>query len=198
MSTHGQDWMEKGVCDAMKKKYLKTLSFCICKEGLTIDEYRFSFSYSRTGGIDLEMNLIAMGSSKGSTRFKSSADINSTQMRNSAGKMIINLASFMGTLDKMSEERTVLMKMIYYDDRTPDDYEPPLYNCCAQDETKKPSTMESGNMNEKQSVLSFKVKSVTGLPDRDTGLTLYHESGKEYAFSATKSNNIDAKHANFE
>ncbi|XP_066375408.1 meiosis-specific protein PAIR2-like [Miscanthus floridulus] len=35
------DWMENGVCDALQKKYLKTLLFCICEkeEGPMIEEY---------------------------------------------------------------------------------------------------------------------------------------------------------------
>ncbi|PWA57160.1 HORMA domain-containing protein 1 [Artemisia annua] len=39
------DWMEKGVYDALQKKYLKTLMFCVCEtvDGAMIEEYALGF-----------------------------------------------------------------------------------------------------------------------------------------------------------
>ncbi|KAL7249432.1 hypothetical protein ACSBR1_011593 [Camellia fascicularis] len=44
------DWMEKGVYDALQKKYPRTLLFCVCEgvEGSMIEEYAFAFSYSNS------------------------------------------------------------------------------------------------------------------------------------------------------
>ncbi|KAK1377812.1 hypothetical protein POM88_024556 [Heracleum sosnowskyi] len=75
------DWMEKGVYDALQKKYPKTLMFCVCEtvEGPMIEEYA---------------------------------------CKSSSCKMVCTLIQLMRTLDKMSEERTILMKLLYYDDVT--------------------------------------------------------------------------------
>ncbi|TYJ43252.1 hypothetical protein E1A91_A03G141400v1 [Gossypium mustelinum] len=79
--------------------------------------------------------------------------------------MVRTLVQLMRTLDKMPEERTILMKLLYYDDVTPMDYEPPFFRGCTEDEahnswTKNPLRMEVGNVNSKHFVLALKVKSV--------------------------------------
>ncbi|KAF5191838.1 Meiosis-specific protein asy1 [Thalictrum thalictroides] len=162
------DWMEKGVYDALQKKYLKTLLFCICEaiEGPMIEEYTFSFSYSDSDSQEVSMNINRMGNKKGAT-FKSngSADVTPNQMRSSACKMVRTLVQLMRTLDRMPEERTILMKLLYFDDVTPIDYEPPFFRGCSEQEannswTKNPLKMEVGNVNSKHLVLALKVKSI--------------------------------------
>ncbi|KAL5201420.1 hypothetical protein ABZP36_035774 [Zizania latifolia] len=194
------DWMEKGVYDALQKKYLKTLLFCICEknEGPMIEEYAFSFSYPNTSGDEVAMNLSCTGSKKNSATFKSNADeVTPDQMRSSACKMIRTLVSLMRTLDQMSEERTILMKLLYYDDVTPEDYEPPLFKCCADNEAiniwnKNPLKMEVGNVNSKHLVLALKVKSVLDPCDdnnansEDDNMSLDSESDQENEFSDTE------------
>ncbi|KAK1370085.1 meiosis-specific protein ASY1 [Heracleum sosnowskyi] len=71
----------------------------------------------------------------------------------------------MRTLDKMPKERTILMKLLYNDDVTPMDYEPPFLRGCTEAEvnnpwTKNPVKMKVGNVNSKHLVLALKVKSV--------------------------------------
>ncbi|KAL9332792.1 hypothetical protein ACSQ67_002402 [Phaseolus vulgaris] len=92
--------------------------------------------------------------------------------------MIRTLVQLMRTLEKMPEERTILMKLLYYDDVTPADYEPPFFRGCTGEEAyhpweKNPLKMEVGNVNSKHFVLALKVKSVLdpceddneGIPD---------------------------------
>uniref|UniRef100_A0A0D9XFF4 HORMA domain-containing protein n=1 Tax=Leersia perrieri TaxID=77586 RepID=A0A0D9XFF4_9ORYZ len=194
------DWMEKGVYDALQKKYLKTLLFCICEkeEGPMIEEYAFSFSYPNASGDEVAMNLSRTGSKKNSATFKSNAaEVTPDQMRSSACKMIRTLVSLMRTLDQMPEERTILMKLLYYDDVTPEDYEPPFFKCCADNEAiniwnKNPLKMEVGNVNSKHLVLSLKVKSVLDPCDdnnansEDDNMSLDNESDQDNAFSDTE------------
>ncbi|XP_021304594.1 uncharacterized protein LOC8068402 isoform X2 [Sorghum bicolor] len=75
--------------------------------------------------------------------------------------MIRALVSLMKTVDSKPEikERTVLVKLLYYDDVTPEDYEPPY----AENEAiniwnKNPLKIEVGNVNSKHFVLALKVK----------------------------------------
>ncbi|XP_040374330.1 meiosis-specific protein ASY1 isoform X1 [Rosa chinensis] len=163
------DWMEKGVYDALQKKYLKTLLFCVCEEveGPMIEEYTFSFSYSNSESQEVSMNISRSGNKKHGGTFKcdSTAEITPNQMRSFACKMVRTLVQLMRTLDRMPEERTILMKLLYYDDVTPVDYEPPFFRCCTEEEThnpwtKNPLKMEVGNVNSKHLVLALKVKSV--------------------------------------
>uniref|UniRef100_A0A8R7UIL4 HORMA domain-containing protein n=3 Tax=Triticum urartu TaxID=4572 RepID=A0A8R7UIL4_TRIUA len=101
------DWMEKGVYDALQKKYLNTLLFCICEkeEGPMIEEYAFSFSYPNTNGEEVAMNMSHTGSKKNTATFKSNAaEVTPDQMRSSACKMTRTLASVMRALDQLPEE----------------------------------------------------------------------------------------------
>ncbi|KAL2455874.1 DNA-binding HORMA family protein [Forsythia ovata] len=162
------DWMEKGVYDALQKKYLRTLLFCICEavDGPMIEEYAFSFSYSNSNSQEVSMNINRKGSKKGVTfDCNSNTEITPSQMRSSACKMVRTLIQLMRTLDKMPEERTIVMKLLYYDDVTPMDYEPPFFRGCIEEEahnpwSRSPLKMEVGNVNSKHFVLALKVKSV--------------------------------------
>ncbi|KAL3523167.1 hypothetical protein ACH5RR_016001 [Cinchona calisaya] len=162
------DWMEKGVYDALQKKYLKTLLFCVCEtfDGPMIEEYAFSFSYPNSDSQEVSMNINCSGIKKGrSIKCDSTKEITPNQMRSSACKMVRTLIQLMRTLDKMPEERTILMKLLYYDDITPADYEPPFFRGCTEEKshnpwTKSPLKMEVGNVNSKHLVLALKVKSV--------------------------------------
>ncbi|CAN1256941.1 Meiosis-specific protein ASY1 [Linum perenne] len=111
-----------GVYDALQKKYLKMLLFCVCEaiDGPMIEEYAFSFSYSDSDSQEVSMNFNRTGSKKKGGTFKcnSVTEITPNQMRSSACKMIRTLVQLMRTLDKMPEERTILMKLLYYDDVT--------------------------------------------------------------------------------
>ncbi|KAK2969300.1 hypothetical protein RJ640_030841, partial [Escallonia rubra] len=158
-----------GVYDALQKKYLKTLLFSVCEaiEGPLIEEYAFSFSYSNSDSQEVSMNVKRSGDKKQGGTFKcdSTTEVTPNQMRSSACKMVRTLIQLMRTLDKMPEERTILMKLLYYDDVTPADYEPPFFRSCTEQEaynpwTKNPLKMEVGNVNSKHFVLALKVKSV--------------------------------------
>ncbi|XP_072999715.1 meiosis-specific protein PAIR2 [Typha latifolia] len=162
------DWMEKGVYDALQKKYLKTLLFCICEEvgGPMIEEYAFSFRYGNSDKEEVSMHVTRTGSKRNvSTIDSNTTDVSPDQMRSAACKMVRTLVSLMRTLDQMPDERTILMKLLYYDDCTPEDYEPPFFRSCCENEainswTKNPLKMEVGNVNSKHLVLALKVKSV--------------------------------------
>ncbi|KAG5090219.1 hypothetical protein JHK82_048997 [Glycine max] len=144
-----------GVYDALQKKYLKTLLFCVCEavDGPMIEEYAFSFSYSNSDNQEVSMNINRTGSKKnrGTFKYNSTTEITPQQMRSSACKMIRTLVQLMRTLEKMPEE--------------PADYEPPFFKGCTDEEAyhpweKNPLKMEVGNVNSKHFVLALKVKSV--------------------------------------
>ncbi|KAL9662734.1 hypothetical protein QQ045_027568 [Rhodiola kirilowii] len=101
------DWMEKGVYDALQKKYLKTLLFCICEtvEGPMIEEYAFSFSYPNNDSQEVSMDINRTGDKKGGNfKYNSKTEVTPNEMRSSACKMIRTLVQLMRTLDRMPEE----------------------------------------------------------------------------------------------
>ncbi|KAL9332791.1 hypothetical protein ACSQ67_002401 [Phaseolus vulgaris] len=55
-----------GVYDALQKKYLKTLLFCVCEavDGPMIEEYAFSFCYSDSDNQEVSMNINRTGNKK--------------------------------------------------------------------------------------------------------------------------------------
>ncbi|KAL9239126.1 hypothetical protein vseg_013476 [Gypsophila vaccaria] len=188
------DWMEKGVYDALQKKYLKTLLFSICQaiNGPTIEEYTFAFSYPNPDSQEVSMNISRTGSKKQGGTFNSANEVTPNQMKSSACKMIRTLVQLMRTLDKMPEERTILMKLLYYEDVTPADYEPPFFRECTEEETRNqwtrnPLRMEVGNVNSKHFVLALKVKSVLDPceddddddENRDESVSLGADSGRQ-------------------
>ncbi|RZC76355.1 hypothetical protein C5167_000413 [Papaver somniferum] len=71
--------------DFLKKKYLRTLLFCISEaiEGPIIEEYAFSFSYSNSNNEDVMMNISHTGNKKQGATFRSygNADITPNKMR---------------------------------------------------------------------------------------------------------------------
>ncbi|XP_020866691.1 uncharacterized protein LOC9327581 [Arabidopsis lyrata subsp. lyrata] len=150
------NWMEKGVNDALQRKYLKTLVFCI-RDGPMIEEYSFSFSYSDSGSQHVTMNVNRNGNKK--------HEGTPNQMSTSACKMVPTLVQLLRTLDKTPDERTIVMKLLYYDDVMPPDYEPPFFRSCTEEEsnyvwTKDPMIMEVGIIYRKHLVLALTVKSL--------------------------------------
>ncbi|KAK1362258.1 HORMA domain-containing protein [Heracleum sosnowskyi] len=73
-----------GVYDALQKKYLKTLLFCVCEtvEGPMIEEYAFSFSYSNSESQEVSMNVNHIGNKRQGGTFKCnlSTEITPNQM----------------------------------------------------------------------------------------------------------------------
>ncbi|GBG74246.1 hypothetical protein CBR_g17956 [Chara braunii] len=161
------DWMEKGVYDALQKKYLKTLVFGLCKqeEGPLLEDYTFSFSYPSEGA---SMD-ITHGNGKKKTKAFSSSDSEPTsaQMRSAACKLVRTLVQLMQTLESVPDERYLVMKIYYYDDVTPEDYEPPFFRCATDEEDdmtfpgeRSPFRMKIGDVNSKYYAIALKVRSI--------------------------------------
>jgi meiosis-specific protein HOP1 len=79
----------------------------------------------------------------------------------------------------------------------PEDYEPPFFKCCADNEAiniwnKNPLKMEVGNVNSKHLVLALKVKSVldpcddNNVNSEDDNMSLDNESDQDNDFSDTE------------
>lgn len=75
------------------------------------------------------------------------------------------------TLCALPDERYITMKLLYYDERTPKEYEPSFFKSCSDDPlnfTEKPVKVTIGTLNTPFHGLTFKVKS-TNESNEETG-----------------------------
>ncbi|XP_044398305.1 meiosis-specific protein PAIR2 [Triticum aestivum] len=154
------DLLEKGVYDALQKNYLKTLLLCICEEeGEIIEEYAFSFRYPNLNREDVVMEVNLTGSEKNGIKFKSNAaEVTPDHMRSVACKLIRTLVSLMSTLEELPDKFKIQMKLLYYDDETPENYDAPPFECCTGVVgNNKPLQMEVGGANKEDPVLALKI-----------------------------------------
>ncbi|KAK3727653.1 hypothetical protein RRG08_032612 [Elysia crispata] len=116
----------KGCFDALDKKYLKTLIIGIYvdpnKPESMIESYSFKFTYNCDGEVDIYRNNKKISSAY-------SADATKT----ATIRLLRTLIILTNTLTSLPENVMLTMKLFYYDDVTPSDYEPPGFR--ASDES---------------------------------------------------------------
>eukprot|EP01080_Neovahlkampfia_damariscottae_P005643 gene5643-9459_t len=121
------DWMEKGVFDAINKKYLKKLIFGVSKDQKNdfksmIESYEFIFEYPEDGVI-LKMD-----------ETKSRVAQTKEDIKLSIQAMIRTIVTLSQSLNNLPSTRYLSMKLMYYDEVTPEDYEPEYFRACNQQE----------------------------------------------------------------
>jgi hypothetical protein len=124
------EWMEKGAFDALQRRYLRRLKFALSEDAAgtrLLEEYSFTFAYS-TGG-DVQLGIERGGSPQaGAVHAVASAKAPTAgEVKKQICTLTRLLVSLMGTLDNVPAERHLQMELFYYDERTPADYEPPVF-----------------------------------------------------------------------
>ncbi|OHT11335.1 HORMA domain containing protein [Tritrichomonas foetus] len=118
------EWMENGVFDAIEKHYLKALVFSIFSEfnnpSSLLESYTFKFSYPEDGNISMGMIATAKGQSS-----KELSYMTREQIQQAWCTLIRTLITLSHTLPPLPQERHVAMRLYYYEDVTPTDYNPP-------------------------------------------------------------------------
>jgi hypothetical protein len=118
------NWLEQGVFDAIERHYLRALVFSIFGEyndpNSLLESYTFKFSYPADG--QMSMDLIA--SAKGADT-KEMTYMTREEIQQAWCTMIRSLITLSHTLPPLPSQRHIAMRLFYYDDVTPDDYEPP-------------------------------------------------------------------------
>jgi len=111
------DWL-KGVFDAVDKKYLRTIVFGIYRgssdPNTLLEMYTFRFSYKNAGGMEIYSN----------DRKISSAST-ASETKKATLSLLRSLSVLIQTLRPLPDDVRVTIKLYYYDDVTPVDYEPP-------------------------------------------------------------------------
>ncbi|KAH7647495.1 hypothetical protein FG379_000711 [Cryptosporidium bovis] len=158
------NWLEDGVFDALEKRYLKLLVFGIhgeCDE--LIESYHFHFNYCDTGtNINLERKSKDQGKTK-SQKISSNTYCTKEYARQQTVQLLRALILLTQSLSPLPEARYLSMKLWYYEDRVPKEYEPNHFRPARSSDilsfNEIPIDTTVGNVDTKYHSLTVKVKS---------------------------------------
>ncbi|KAL0032517.1 hypothetical protein WJX77_004843 [Trebouxia sp. C0004] len=173
------DWVEGGVYDALKQKYLKCLLFGISEDeggSCLMEEYVYKFNYDSDGGVTVDLTTNGKPVEK-SNKKKPKANVSSVKYQ--VCRLIRMLVHICKTLDSMPEERYLFMKLTYHEN-TPEDYEPPHFKPITEEGlghfARKPFSMNLGDVSTNHHAVSLRVKSL--LDSCNEGLDEHCNSGQ--------------------
>ncbi|XP_067655644.1 HORMA domain-containing protein 1-like [Haliotis asinina] len=132
----------KGCFDALDKKYLRMLVIGIYLDPdnpeTVIESYTFKFSYSAEGGIDIYRNSR-----------KISSAYTAAETRKATIRLLRTIVVLTQTLKSLPDDVMMTMKLLYYDEVTPPDYEPPGFKAADTDGFKfdeEPTNIKVGDV----------------------------------------------------
>eukprot|EP00808_Paulinella_micropora_P031413 g29600.t1 len=156
-------WLEKGVFDALKRKFLDKIVFAVY--GATTEQqpeelleaYQFGFNYLN-GEEGFTMT----------TRSDQFLDVRSkTAIKKSTMTMMRTLVMLGNNLRPVPKKRYLTMKLLYRDQYTPEGYEPEFFRPCNREEYmrfyEKPIKIEIGKVQTPYHEIGFSVKALEGL-----------------------------------
>ncbi|XP_035827027.1 HORMA domain-containing protein 2 isoform X2 [Aplysia californica] len=116
----------KGCFDALDKKYLKSLVIGIYVDPnnpeTVIESYTFKFSYQNSGAVDIYRN-----------DRKISCAYSADETKKATIRLLRTLIVLTNTLTSLPDKVMMTMKLFYYDEVTPADYEPPGFKPSSDD-----------------------------------------------------------------
>ncbi|XP_076813631.1 uncharacterized protein LOC143460118 isoform X2 [Clavelina lepadiformis] len=123
-------WM-KGVYDALDQEYLKALIFAVCTDpenpGSVIESYTFAFTYN-DGVVETSYTV-------GSKDSKSAKVPTKAQTKDSARQLLRNLVILTTQMKPLPKNVFMTTRLLYYDENTPLNYQPPGFVGAAENET---------------------------------------------------------------
>ncbi|GBF89063.1 intraflagellar transport protein [Raphidocelis subcapitata] len=167
-----KDWVEKGVVDAVRERFLKKLYFGIAADPdctSILEEVVFTFSY---GGDETTMRLDAAAggvarasiNNLGNKAAGQGKMISIKHVKNQIFRLMRTLVELCGTLEEVPEKRHIFMRLTYQDD-VPEGYEPPHFAPATEDQanaafTAQPFSMKAGSLSTEHHRVSVRVKSL--------------------------------------
>jgi hypothetical protein len=119
------NWLETGVFDALRLKYLRMLSFGFYRdkdEKELIEAYEFKVSYPDSGA------TVKLSHQSSASPLQNKAEI-TANMRD----LMLALSEFSEELEPLPDTRYISMKIFYYEDITPLDYNPKYFEEMTQE-----------------------------------------------------------------
>ncbi|KAG1672310.1 HORMA domain-containing protein 1 [Nymphon striatum] len=111
------EWV-KGCYDALQKKYLRQMTLAFYKDKLNLDNvietYTFRFTYNQQSEVTMFRN---------EKQFSKMTSVKQT--KEATKKLMRTIVYLMQGLPTLPSKCFMTMKLLYYDDVTPSDYEPP-------------------------------------------------------------------------
>lgn len=108
----------KGCFDALDKKYLRVLILGLYRDPenpeTLIESYTFKFSYADETGVDIYRNNQKISSAN-----------NASEIKKATIRLLRTIVVLTQTMNAIPEDTMLTMKLLYYDDVTPQEYEPP-------------------------------------------------------------------------
>ncbi|KAL0235057.1 hypothetical protein GEMRC1_001639 [Eukaryota sp. GEM-RC1] len=174
-------WLELGVFEALQKKYLREIVFGIYldpkQESTLIESYTFRIAYD---GNNVRLGVTQQ--TNGSNDSKS-LPVDREAVRKSTTTMLRTLITLAQTLTPIPNERFIVMKLFYFDDVTPADYEPVFFRSATFDEAfnyvSKPLKLEIGSVTTPYHSLGLKIKTAIDNIDRLESFKAQNEEGEE-------------------
>ncbi|KAK8792003.1 hypothetical protein WA158_005380 [Blastocystis sp. Blastoise] len=126
-------WLEEGVFEALEKKYLRGMIFAIYdlpiedENTSLLEAYYYKITYPSDGNVSLEYTSSHSGNTYNPRENDDNNIYTTDSIRNQAVIMIRTLISLCSTLDPLPVQRYVTMKLYYYDDVTPPEYQPTFF-----------------------------------------------------------------------
>ncbi|KIZ02527.1 putative Intraflagellar transport protein [Monoraphidium neglectum] len=175
-----KDWVEKGVVEAVKERFLKKLYFGIAADPECTDileEFVFTFAYGADGGgttMNLDASATAAGGKahatfKGGKAGAGSKLISIKHVKNQIYRLMRTLVELCSTLDEVPEQRHIFMRLTYQED-APADYEPPHFAPATEQQANgafaaQPFSMKAGSLATEHHRVSVRVKSLLDAVD---------------------------------
>ncbi|OZJ03389.1 hypothetical protein BZG36_04002 [Bifiguratus adelaidae] len=132
------DWMELGIFDALERKYLRAILLGIHLDPESPDRlsecYTFKVTYphdDNAAHINIEHEVMGGSNKKQSVlntaKGSSTTPLNKEELAKVVRQLIRRLIIITQTLKPLPDNRYISMKLYYCDERTPPDYEPPMF-----------------------------------------------------------------------
>jgi len=145
----------RGCFDALEKKYLRAVLVGIYEDpddpDTVIEQYSFKFAYGDGTGIDIYRN---------GTKITTATSDKET--KNATIRLLRTIVLLSQTLSPLPDDVMMTMKLLYYDDVTPEDYNPPGFKEAECDEfhfKEEPMSIKVGDVSTQYHSFKLRIKS---------------------------------------
>ena len=153
-------WL-RGCFDALEKKYLRAVLIGVYEDpddpNTVIEEYSFKFSYGDGEGMDIYRNGAKILSAN------SDGEQTDKEIKKSTIRLLRTIVLLSQTLTSLPDNVMMAMKLLYYDEVTPEDYNPPGFKGCEAEEfdfKEEPINIKAGQVSTNFHSLKLRVKTL--------------------------------------
>eukprot|EP00937_MAST-01D_sp_MAST-1D-sp2_P001948 g1948.t1 len=131
-------WIQQGIYDAIDREYLRCLCFCVYEGDGTSDAtanerdlelfecYQYNFKYPENGRVESSVTISSAGRKRSN---------NQSHIKQQLQLMFRSVCSMCSSLPPTPKHRTLSVKLYYYEDITPADYQPPCFRDGDEEDT---------------------------------------------------------------